>query len=167
MDVAVNVSAHQLMGPDFAATVESVLADTRTASARVTLEVTESVFIQDSSRALLVLQDLKDLGVMLALDDFGTGYSSLSYLKQFPVDIVKIDQSFVADLGHDATSRHIVSAIVGLGHDLGMRIVAEGVESPTQYEEVRSLGCDDYQGFYFARPQSVEDLDAILLEEAG
>ena len=104
---------------------------------------------------------------MLALDDFGTGYSSLSYLKQFPVDIVKIDRSFVADLGHDPTSHHIVSADRRLAHDLGMRIVAEGVESPAQYEEVRTLGCDEYQGYYFARPQSAEDLDAFLLEDAG
>ena len=104
--------------------------------------MTESIFIEDSSRALVVLQDLKELGVMLALDDFGTGHSSLSYLKQFPVDIVKVDRSFVADLGHDPTSHHIVSVIVRLGHGFGMRIVAEGVESPVQYEEVRTLGCD-------------------------
>jgi diguanylate cyclase (GGDEF)-like protein len=164
LDVAVNVSAHQLMGPDFAGTVEGVLTGTGTAADLVTLEVTESVFLQDSARALIVLHSLKDLGVRLALDDFGTGYSSLSYLKQFPVDIVKIDQSFVADLGHDATSRHIVNAIVGLGHDLGMTIVAEGVESPTQYEEVLALGCDAYQGYYFSRPQPPEDLEAFLVD---
>ena len=104
---------------------------------------------------------------MLALDDFGTGYSSLSYLTQFPFDIVKIDRSFVADLGYDPTSRHIVSAIVELGHDLGMTIVAEGVESPTHYEEVMALGCDAFQGYYFAPPQSAEDLDAFLLEDTG
>jgi EAL domain-containing protein (putative c-di-GMP-specific phosphodiesterase class I) len=165
LDVAVNVSAHQLMGPDFAGTVEEVLTATSTAADLVTLEVTESVFLQDSARALIVLQDLKDLGVRLALDDFGTGYSSLSYLKQFPVDIVKIDRSFVADLGHDPTSRHIVSAIVGLGHDLRMTIVAEGVESPTQYEEVLALGCDAYQGYYFSRPQRAEDLEELLVDE--
>ena len=155
------------MAPDFAATVEGVLTATRTNAGAVTLEVTESVFIQDSSRALVVLQDLKDLGVMLALDDFGTGYSSLSYLKQFPVDIVKIDQSFVADLGHDPTSHHIVSAIVGLGHDLGMRSSPKVSSRPPHYEEVRALGCDAYQGYYFARPQSAEDLDAFLLEDTG
>jgi diguanylate cyclase (GGDEF)-like protein len=165
LDIAVNVSAHQLMGPDFACTVEGVLTSTGTAADLVTLEVTESVFLQDSARALIVLQSLKDLGVRLALDDFGTGYSSLSYLKQFPVDIVKIDRSFVADLGHDPTSRHIVNAIVGLGHDLRMTIVAEGVESPTQYEEVRALGCDAYQGYYFSRPQPPEGLEAYLVDD--
>ncbi len=95
----------------------------------MTLEVTESVFIQDSDRALIVLNDLRRLGVKLALDDFGTGYSSLSYLKQFPVNIVKIDRAFIADLGSEPTSRLIVSAIVRLAHSLQMTVVAEGIES--------------------------------------
>ena len=99
----------------------------------MTLEVTESVFIQDSDRALVVLNELRRLGVKLALDDFGTGYSSLSYLKQFPVNIVKIDRAFIADLGREPTSRLIVSAIVRLAHSLQMTVVAEGIESANQY----------------------------------
>jgi EAL domain-containing protein (putative c-di-GMP-specific phosphodiesterase class I) len=156
------VAPHQLMAPDFAATVAAVLADTHTDPTLVTLEVTESVFLQDSKRALVVLQDLKQLGVMLALDDFGTGYSALSYLMQFPVDVVKIDQSFIANLDREPTSRLIVSAIVGLAHGLRMRVVAEGVESADQCEKVSALNCDAYQGFSFARPTSADGLEALL-----
>ena len=104
LEVSVNVSVRQLMAPDFAATVAAVLNETGTDPRRVTLELTESVFIHDSARALRVLTDLKHLGVMLALDDFGTGYSSLSYLKEFPVDIVKMDRTFIADLGREPAS---------------------------------------------------------------
>ena len=145
-----NVSAHQLMAPDFPATVASVLADTKTDPELVTLEVTESVFLRDSERALVALNDLKQIGVMLALDDFGTGYSSLSYLKRFPVDVVKIDRVFISDLDHNPDSRLIVNAVVALAHGLCMSVVAEGVESVEQYKEVAALDCDSCQGFYFA-----------------
>jgi diguanylate cyclase (GGDEF)-like protein len=160
--VAVNVSPHQLMSPDFAATVESVLIDTGTDPRLLTLEVTESVFVQDGERALVVLNDLKDLGVMLALDDFGTGYSSLSYLKRFPIDILKIDQTFVADIGRDAASQAIVSAIIELAHVLVMKVVAEGVETADQHQRLVALGSDFCQGFYFARPMSRELLDTLM-----
>jgi len=162
LDISVNVSAHQLMGDDFPATVASVLADTHTDPSTVTLEVTESVFLQDSERALIALNQLKQLGVMLALDDFGTGYSSLSYLKQFPVDVVKIDRVFISDLDRNPDSRIIVSAVVALAHGLCMTVVAEGVESVEQYKEVVALDCDSCQGFYFARPTSADRLDAML-----
>ena len=99
-----------------------------------------------------MLDELRKLGVRLALDDFGTGYSSLSYLKPFPVHILKIDRSFIADLVLDAASHSIVAAIVNLAHDLGMTVVAEGVETAEQLGAVGWLGCDFYQGFYFARP---------------
>ena len=162
IQIAVNVSAHELMSENFAANVATVLADTHTEPNLVTLEVTESVFLQDSARALVVLDALKHLGVTLALDDFGTGYSSLSYLKQFPVDVVKIDRVFIADLDRDPASRLIVGAVVGLAHGLGMAVVAEGVESGEQYEEIVNLARDAYQGFYVARPMSADDLDALL-----
>jgi EAL domain-containing protein (putative c-di-GMP-specific phosphodiesterase class I) len=150
------------MAPDFTATVASVLAETGTEPRLVTLEVTETVFIQDSGRAKVVLHGLKDLGVLLALDDFGTGFSSLTYLKSFPVDVIKIDQSFIADLGREPASRVIVAAIIGLAHGLGMTVVAEGVESVRQHEEVAALGCDYYQGFHFARPLSAITLATKL-----
>jgi EAL domain-containing protein (putative c-di-GMP-specific phosphodiesterase class I) len=160
--MCVNISSSQLMAPDFAGTVAEVLTETRTNPQAVTLEVTESVFIQDSDRALLVLNDLRLLGVKLALDDFGTGYSSLSYLKQFPVNIVKIDRAFIADLGREPTSRLIVSAIVRLAHSLEMTVVAEGIESEGQLDEVVALDCDSYQGYFFARPTSADTLDALM-----
>ncbi|MDQ6697484.1 MAG: EAL domain-containing protein [Actinomycetota bacterium] len=166
LQISVNVSANQLMGPDFSTTVASVLADTDTEPRALTLEITESVFIEDSGRALVVLQDLKKLGVTLALDDFGTGFSSLNYLQHFPVDIVKIDRSFVENLGRNTTTSAIVRAVVDLGHALGMTMVAEGVETADQYREVRAVGCESCQGYYFARPMSADDLDRHIADAA-
>lgn len=168
LTMSVNVSAHQLMAPDFIATVETVLAGADTDPELVTLEMTETVFVHDTERALIVLTDLKDLGVTLALDDFGTGYSSLTYLKQFPVDIVKIDRSFIADLEQDEASHSIVFAIVELAHLLGMTVVAEGVETAQQHLLLDDLGCDYCQGYYFARPMPARELQGLMqLPEAG
>jgi diguanylate cyclase (GGDEF)-like protein len=162
LEQSVNVSAHQLLSPGFAATVGIVLLETGTDPGLVTLEMTESVLIRDSERALVVLNDLKDLGVRLALDDFGTGYSSLMYLKRFPVDIVKIDQGFVADLGSDPASQVIVHAVVDMAHGLGKTVIAEGVETRDQLRAVESAGCDSCQGFYFARPMSADNLGSLM-----
>jgi diguanylate cyclase (GGDEF)-like protein len=160
--VSVNVSAHQLMSADFTASVEDVLLTTGTAPELVTLELTESVFLRDSQRALLVLNDLKRLGVMLALDDFGTGDCSLIYLNGFPVDIVKIDQGFIANVGRDRSSHAIVSAVVALAHALSLTVCAEGVETVRQHDDVVALGCDACQGYYFARPMRAEAFDALM-----
>ena len=165
--VSVNVSGHQLMTPGFPATVAGVLSETGTDPELITLEVTESVFVQDGGRALGVLAELKNLGLKIALDDFGTGYSSLQYLKQFPIDIVKIDQKFVCDLEHDAASHAIVYTIVELAHVLGMTAVAEGVETAEQHQLLRSIGCDFCQGFYFAYPLPADDLDALASPGMG
>jgi diguanylate cyclase (GGDEF)-like protein len=159
---AVNVSAQQLLSPDFSATVAAVLRSTSTDPGQLTIELTETVLLQDSHRALAVFEQLKKLGVLLALDDFGTGYSSLSYLKQFPVDIVKIDQSFIADLESDQASRSIVTAVIDLARVMGIATVAEGVENATQHDEVTALGCDFCQGFYFAQPMSASDFDVLM-----
>ena len=164
LDLAVNVSAVQLMDAGYVSSIENVMTSTGTTPATVTLEVTESVFIQDSNRALAVLHDLKDLGVMLALDDFGTGYSSLSYLKKFPVDIVKIDQVFIGDLTIDPTSRLIVSAVVSLAHFLDMQVVAEGVETAEQRAEVLALECDYFQGFLTSQPLPPDRLSLFMDE---
>jgi len=160
--ISVNVSAHQLLAPDFSAIVADVLLTTETDPKLLTLELTESVFLQDGERTLVVFDELKKLGVLLALDDFGTGYSSLSYLKRFPVDIVKIDQSFIADLESDQASRSIVSAVIDLARVMGMTTIAEGVENPAQHSQVSALGCDFCQGFYFAQPMSAADFDAMM-----
>lgn len=160
--ISVNVSVHQLMAPDFVRSVAKVLTDTNTDPRCMTLEVTESVLVADEERALSVIRALKRLGVMLALDDFGTGQSSLTHLKQFPVDVVKIDRTFIADVQNNSASRLIVKAVVDLAHGLGMTVVAEGVETFQQRDEVCALDCDFSQGFYFSRPESTEDLNAIL-----
>jgi diguanylate cyclase (GGDEF)-like protein len=161
--IAVNVSTYQLMSPGFSSSIAAVLAATSIDPKRVTLEVTESVFLQDGPRAVDVLGELKRIGVALALDDFGTGYSSLSYLKRFPVDTVKIDQGFISDLERDPASQSIVHAVVGLAHDLSLTVVAEGVETAEQRSQVAALGCDFSQGFYFALPMPAEDLEALLV----
>ena len=162
LTVAVNVSALQLMSADFPATVATVLSQTGTDPRLLTLEVTESVFVQDSERAQVVLGELKKIGVNLALDDFGTGYSSLNYLKQFPIDLVKIDQGFVADMDQQPASHAIVSAVIELAHLLGMTVVAEGVETVGQRNQLAALGCDYCQGFYFAHPMPAGTLESLL-----
>jgi EAL domain-containing protein (putative c-di-GMP-specific phosphodiesterase class I) len=167
LTMSVNVSAHQLMSRAFASSVSVVLAGTDTDPGLVTLEVTESVFVQDRARALVVLGELKRVGVKIALDDFGTGYSSLNYLKRFPIDTVKIDQEFIADLETDEASRAIVSAVVELSHRLGMTVVAEGVETAEQHEQLAALGCDYCQGYYFALPMSAADLDTLLAQHVA
>jgi diguanylate cyclase (GGDEF)-like protein len=164
--ISVNVSPPQLMSADFAATVAMVLSETGTHPGDLTLEVTENVFVHDGDRALMVLNELRDLGVSVALDDFGTGYSSLSYLKRFPVDVVKIDKGFIAELANPSTSA-IVSAVVDLSHVLGMTVVAEGVETTEQYAEAALLDCEACQGFFFARPMSVDDFGDLLHRDAG
>jgi diguanylate cyclase (GGDEF)-like protein len=162
LTMSVNVSAHQLMSQDYAATVADVLSGSGIDPQLVTLEVTESVFVQDSERALVVLDELKRIGVRLALDDFGTGYSSLNYLRQFPIDVVKIDRGFVADLDHDRASHAIVVAVIAMAHMMGMRVVAEGVETIEQHRELALLGCDSCQGFYFAPPMAADAFDTLL-----
>ncbi len=150
LGVAVNVSPLHLMSRGFTKSVKAVLDDTGTPPELVTIEITEGALIEDHARALVVLGELKRLGVTLALDDFGTGNSSLSHLRDFSVDMVKIDQSFVARLTTDSTSRHIVEAVVTLAHRLDMRVVAEGVETREQLESVLALGLDYYQGHLFS-----------------
>ena len=152
LDIAVNVSARQLMAPDFSAAVQGVLSRTGMDPAALVLEMTEGIFIRDGERAMVVLAELKSLGVRLALDDFGTGYSSLSYLRQFPVDILKIDQSFVPEIETDPSVAAIAEAITRLAHVLGLSVVAEGVETAGQRDEILAVGCDSAQGYFFGRP---------------
>jgi diguanylate cyclase (GGDEF)-like protein len=162
LGIAVNVSAHQLMSAGFPTIVATVL-DTRSADpGLLTLEVTESVLVRDGERALVVLAELKDLGVKLALDDFGTGYSSLGYLNSLPVDTIKIDPTFIAKLTGKPDSQAIVSSIIQLAHTLGMTVVCEGVETTTQHEQLMRLGSDSCQGFYFARPMRAASLSRLL-----
>ena len=160
--VAVNVSPRQLVAPGFAARVAAILAETRTPARLVSLEITETVLLGDADRALAVLADLKEIGVLLALDDFGTGYSSLSYLNRFPVDVLKLDQSFVADIAHDRSSHAIVKKLIELAHMLDIAVVTEGVETLEQRDAVAALGSEFCQGFYFARPMPAAGFDELM-----
>ncbi len=162
LDLAVNVSPRQFMSPNFCRTVGTVLEATEMDPTALILEVTENVFIEDLERATALLAELKGLGVRLALDDFGTGFSSLSYLRKLPIDIVKIDQSFIADIGEVSTGGAIVAAVTNLAHVLGLQVTAEGVETQVQRNEVRTIGCEAAQGFFYARPMPAAAVSAHL-----
>jgi diguanylate cyclase (GGDEF)-like protein len=167
LDLAVNVSPRQLMDLDFAGTVAAILDRTGMDPAALILEMTESVFIDDPARAMTVLTDLKALGVRLALDDFGTGYSSLRYLRQFPVDVVKIDQGLIADIGREPTATAIIDAVTKLAHVLGLSVTAEGIETQVQREQIAAIGCENAQGFLYARPMPGHDIAARLAAHHG
>ena len=160
--LAVNVSPRQLMSAGFCESVARTITTTGADASALTLEVTESIFLADGDRAMAVLTELRRLGLRVALDDFGTGYSSLSYLRQFPVDVVKIDQGFIADIGHGGPSSAIISAVASLAHALGMGVVAEGVETAEQREAVIAVGCESAQGYFYARPLSLPALNDLL-----
>ena len=151
--VAVNVSAAQITAPDFVDSVQETLDQIPLAAEAVCLELTETVLVKDESRALDVMQQLRDLGVRLALDDFGTGYSSLSYLRRFPFDTVKIDRSFTAEL-HQSATLTVVRAMIDLSHGLGLTVIVEGVETAQEFDDMLALGADHAQGFHLGRPRA-------------
>lgn len=160
--LAVNISGHHLQQPGFVDDVSRILLKTGMHPKTLVLEITESMVMQDIEATLAKLKALKELGVTLAMDDFGTGYSSLSYLHQFPFDILKIDRSFINQIGDASGSNALVRTIVALGQTLGLKMVAEGIESPAQLAELKHLGCAYGQGFLFARPFSAEEATAML-----
>ncbi len=149
---AVNVSAVQLRQPDFCASVALALAASGLPAKQLQIELTESTLMEDAQQTREIIDGLKTLGVTLAIDDFGTGYSSLSYLKQLPIDVLKIDRSFVSELHESSNDRPIVAAVIAMGHSLGLTIVAEGVESQQQLAVLCQLGCDEIQGYLCSRP---------------
>jgi EAL domain-containing protein (putative c-di-GMP-specific phosphodiesterase class I) len=146
----VNLSPRELAQPDLVDRICATLRDAGADPTRLCLEITESALLEDADRALTTLGRLKDAGVLLAIDDFGTGYSSLNYLRRLPVDIVKIDRSFVAELGRSGAGDTIISGIIGLTLGLGLAVVAEGIELPEQATALLELGCTRGQGFLYA-----------------
>jgi len=160
--VAVNLSPAQFVKGDLVREVEQALAASGLASSRLELEITESVLLQDNDATLGLLHRLRALGVGISMDDFGTGYSSLSYLRSFPFDKIKVDQSFVRDLGRGKGSIEIVRAVVGLGKSLGMGVLAEGVETAEQLGILRAEGCDELQGYLFSKPRPAQDVPGII-----
>lgn len=160
--VAVNISGRQFKSGDLVAQVAHALESSGLAPQMLELEVTEGILIEEVESVIDVLGRLKQIGVSVALDDFGTGYSSMAYLRRLPIDVLKIDQSFVRDLAHDEEARSIVQAIIAMAHALQKTVVAEGVETLAQANLLRTWGCNEAQGFYFSRPVTAAALEALM-----
>jgi diguanylate cyclase (GGDEF)-like protein/PAS domain S-box-containing protein len=165
--MSVNVSARQFRQDNLVETIADVLRETGLPPRCLEIEITESTVMHDAEQFISMLDELSELGVQIALDDFGTGYSSLSYLKRFPVDRLKVDRSFVQDIATDADDATIVRTIIALGHNLGLKVVAEGVENELQIEYLQANGCDEMQGYYFGKPMSASELATFLRRDAG
>lgn len=162
LTMAVNVSPRQFLLSDLAAGVGKALAQSSFPANWLELEITESAMAERPEQALAVLNQMGDLGVRLAVDDFGTGYSSLAHIKRFPIDVLKIDQSFVRDIPQNTEDMAICSAIVAMGHSMGLSVLAEGVETQAQLDFLQGLGCDHYQGYLRSRPVPAEAFEALL-----
>ncbi|MBC7617943.1 MAG: EAL domain-containing protein [Candidatus Saccharibacteria bacterium] len=167
LTLAVNVSARELREPDFVAQVAKALKRSGALAQRLRLELTETVLVHRVEDIIVKMDELRQLGVGFSLDDFGTGYSSLSYLKQLPLDLLKIDHSFVRDVLNDPNDAAIARTIVGLGKSLGLAVVAEGVETLAQRDFLADIGCFVYQGFLFADPMPIDDFNAFVARAGG
>ena len=162
LTVAVNVSPRQFRDAGLPQLVENILKKTGVTPSMIELEITETCLAHDSEKFIATLKTLKGLGVQIAIDDFGVGYSSMAYLKSFPVDRLKVDQTFAKNLATSEKDRSIYKAIVSLGHNLGLRVVAEGVETSEQYYLLRDIGCDEVQGFFFSMPVPADDFERLI-----
>ena len=163
--LAVNVAKPQFVAGNLCASLARALRDNGLAASQLVVEFTESMLVDDMHACVVVMNELRALGVTLSIDDFGTGYSSLSYLKRFPLNELKIDRSFLADLPGASADVAIVRTIIELGHSLGMTVLAEGVETAEQLEVLTRLGCDHYQGFFFSKPMSAEKFELLLASQ--
>jgi EAL domain-containing protein (putative c-di-GMP-specific phosphodiesterase class I) len=166
LGMAVNLSAHDLLDPMLPERIVELLAQWKLPPEGFTLEVTESAMMEDPQQALAVITRLSDSGVRFAIDDFGTGYSSLGYLKNLPVQEVKIDRSFVMDMAADAGNAMIVHSTIELAHNLGLKVVAEGVENAAAWELLQRLRCDTAQGYYMSRPLASDAVRTWLRDSA-
>jgi predicted signal transduction protein with EAL and GGDEF domain len=162
LHIAINLSPVQFQHGDLPRLVHQILLETGLAPSRLELEITEGVLIGDFTRAVAILRRLKHLGVRIAMDDFGTGYSSLSYLQSFPFDKIKIDQAFVANLGHSQQAATIIRAVIALGRGLNLPVVAEGVETEEQLRFLASEHCNEIQGYFVGRPKPIEEYSEIV-----
>lgn len=162
--VAVNISVRQFLQQDMVAWVKRTLEETGLPPDWLELELTESVIAQDIEKVIHTIDQLQAIGVKLSIDDFGTGYSSLSYLRQFRVDTLKIDQSFVRNMLTETEDATIVLAVISLAHNLNFKVIAEGVETEQHYHFLRLNHCDEIQGFYFSQPVAPAQFEAMLRE---
>ncbi len=163
--IAVNLSARQFQEDGLEETVRHILGEAGVDASLIHFEITESLLMKDPVGATRTLRNLRDCGFKLSVDDFGTGYSSLAYLKRFPLDALKIDQAFVRDITTSADDAAIALAITGLAHSLKLKVIAEGVETEAQLRFLRAHGCDEIQGYYFARPLASADCTRMLIED--
>ncbi len=162
LTLAVNVSARQFLQPDFVPALAALMAHHDFDSARLKLELTESVVLNDVADMVTKMVALRKLGVSLSMDDFGTGYSSLSYLKQLPLDQIKIDQTFVRDITTDPTDAVMVKTIIDLARNFHLHVIAEGVETQAQLDFLQLHGCMAYQGYLFSKPIPIAAFEAML-----
>jgi diguanylate cyclase (GGDEF)-like protein len=160
--VAINLSATQFRQPNLLGAIRSALEKHNLQPKFLEIELTESAVMTNAEGSVAILEQLSRMGVVVAIDDFGTGYSSMSYLRKFPIDRLKIDSSFVRDLGVDADNISIVQAIISLAHSLRLKVVAEGVETPAQLAQLKALGCDQYQGYQFKPPAPAAAIEAMM-----
>jgi len=167
LKMAVNISGKQLKHPKFLEMLKTIIQETGVDPMNLELEFTESVIMENVDNTVEIFRKLKEMGIQLSIDDFGTGYSSLNYLKHFPVDRIKIDRSFVADVSNNQSDAAIIEAIVSMAQSLSLRVVAEGVENSDQLHSLTRLGCDEVQGFYLAMPMYAEDLVEKLGKKHG
>jgi EAL domain-containing protein (putative c-di-GMP-specific phosphodiesterase class I) len=163
--VAVNVSAIQLQQEDMYSKVKNMLRMHQVSGEQLELEITENVLVQNMEATVSVLEDIRTLGVHVSIDDYGTGYSSLSYMKQMPVNTLKIDRCFIIDLCESQADQAIVNSTIVLASSLGMKVLAEGVETAEQLAKLQEYGCHEIQGYYFSRPLPRNDFTALLTEE--
>lgn len=167
LTISVNVSVRQFAQADFVTRVRDIIHDSGIDPSAVRLEITESITMGDVEHIVQVLTDLQAIGVRLSMDDFGTGYSSLSYLHRFPLDILKIDRSFVSQMDQASENLHIVQTIMNLANNLGMKVVAEGTETRAQIDQLKSLGCDYGQGYFFSKPLPMVAIEKLMTEQDG
>jgi EAL domain-containing protein (putative c-di-GMP-specific phosphodiesterase class I) len=160
--MAINVSARQLQDPNLVDEIASALRESGLDPSALVLEITESATADDPETAIAQLHRLRSLGAELSIDDFGTGYSSLSYLRRYPVQHLKVDRSFIAELVTNPEDLAIVSSVINLAHSLGLHVIAEGVETPEQLEKLRAMGCDGAQGFLWGMPDGEETISAWM-----
>jgi EAL domain-containing protein (putative c-di-GMP-specific phosphodiesterase class I) len=158
----VNLSSRQFHQKDLPASIYQILQDTGLNPASLGLELTEGLVMQQAVASVNTLRELKAMDIRISIDDFGTGYSSLSYLKRFPIDVLKIDQSFVRDIPQDEDDAAIASTIITMAHSLGLKVVAEGVETMDQLKFMRQHGCDAMQGYYLSKPLPPVQFEAFL-----
>jgi EAL domain-containing protein (putative c-di-GMP-specific phosphodiesterase class I) len=162
LKLSMNVSARELKQSDFVDNVKKAVERTRINPSALSLEITESILLDNIEEFIVKMKELKEIGISFALDDFGTGYSSLSHLKRLPINELKIDKSFVRDLGVDKNDEAIVRTIIQMGETLGMDVVAEGVETPTHRAMLERYGCHNYQGYLFGKPTALENFEREL-----